>query len=698
MRLAVPGRLGGRWRQLELVVAPVADAYAEIFFLSGTSTGLLLLLISLLDFNIALSGLTAVLVAFLFAMFIGLKDSFLASGYFVYNSLLVGFSIGFLYKLSPFVIFLVAISAILTFLLTLMTARIFYLYLGLPILSIPFTIVSSLIYLASAKFPNLYVTSLHNTPQYQLWFFLQPLEHYFIALGSIVFMPNWQAGLLISAVILYRSRIIWLLSLGGYLWGVMITAALIGSWQLALLQSGHFNFILIAVALGCIFTIVSLRSLVLALIGVSMATLIIGAANTFWSQYAIPIFTLPFILVTLSILFALRLSGKRWMPAIAKDTPEETLEHAAITASRTAATIPIALPFAGEWHVWQGFDGQWTHQGNWKHAYDFVIKDDQGRTFADQGILLEQYHSYKKPVYSPVRGKVITVVNSLPDNPIGMVDSVNSWGNFIVLWDERGIYVEISHFSTGSIAVYEGQWVASGEYLGLCGNSGYSPEPHIHIQVQATHWPGAHTIPFCFQHYQQGREFYPHGLPAVGTQVTRHFPDAALAITTGFLLGEVVKYRVFSADRLLESIDISVCLEVDGTFYFYHRGSKLYFYRDENQFRCLHMTGQDPYLKILYMAACNLPYCASPSAVWSDQLQPGVLVSGWKRLWHFVLHATVKRPLGFTARYERLDAHQVRGEIITGTPDQPIGTHLWLDPKYRFRRIRMNKLILERYE
>lgn len=679
-----------------LAWASIGDAYAEIIFLQGKFTGFLLLIVTLHNPNIAVCGLIAVFIAFLFAIFLGLKESFLTSGYFIYNSLLVGFSIGFLFKLSIFVIFLLSVSAILTFLLALMISRLFYLYLNLPILSIPFTVVSSLIYLASAKFPNVYVTSVSGASNISQWVHFEPLEHYLIALGSIVFLPHWLPGLMMALILFCRSRIVFMFSVGGYFLGVWITSLLIGSWNLALVQSGHFNFILIAIALGSIFTIVSLRSIALAAIGVAVSTLIMGAANVFWAQYAIPIFTLPFILITLSMLYALRLSGRKWTPSIYKSVPEETLEHHLISANRIAPSIPIGLPFEGQWSVWQGFDGKWTHTGAWRYAYDFTIKDERGKTYRGLGKTPEQYYAFKKPVYSPVRGKVIAVVNTLPDNAIGVVDSINNWGNYVILWDERGIYVEISHFATGSIAVYEGQWIGMGDFLGLCGNSGYSPEPHIHIQVQSTHWIGAHTIPFCFHHYQHGDQYYAFGLPLEGENILRTFPNPNLSAQSVFLLGELLSYDVYEHERFIENITIIVRLEQDGTFYFSLGESKLYFCRDENQFRCLHLTGESRYLTVLYIACCHIPFTIQQGSCWEDVLQRSTLASKWSLFTQTLKYLFLQSEVGIKAQYQLTQSNVITGSICTNRTRGQLSSEVVLDKKLKFKSIRVDSLQLRR--
>ena len=36
-------------------------------------------------------------------------------------------------------------------------------------------------------------------------------------------------------------------------------------------------------------------------------------------------------------------------------------------------------PSTGEWTVWQGVDGVWTHQGLWKHAFDWRGRYDLSR-------------------------------------------------------------------------------------------------------------------------------------------------------------------------------------------------------------------------------------------------------------------------------------------------------------------------------
>ena len=48
------------------------------------------------------------------------------------------------------------------------------------------------------------------------------------------------------------------------------------------------------------------------------------------------------------------------------------------------------------------------------------------------------------------------------------------------------------------MTVAVGQTVRGGEVLGLCGNSGRSPEPHLHFQLQSRAELGSPTVPCHF--------------------------------------------------------------------------------------------------------------------------------------------------------------------------------------------------------
>ena len=54
----------------------------------------------------------------------------------------------------------------------------------------------------------------------------------------------------------------------------------------------------------------------------------------------------------------------------------------------------------------------------------------------------------------------------------------------------------LAHLRQGSIKVVEGAWVAPGQVVAACGNSGRSPQPHLHLHLQADAVLGSPTLPF----------------------------------------------------------------------------------------------------------------------------------------------------------------------------------------------------------
>ncbi|WP_457623901.1 urea transporter [Persephonella sp.] len=601
----------------------ILNSYSEIFFIENYKIGLVLFLVLFLNPNMAVCGLTALFSAYIFAKFLNMEKEFLSSGFYTYNPLLVGLSIGFLFKLDPLTIFFTVTSGILTLVLSVMLHSIFSYYLKLPILSLPFVIISSTIYLSVSNYTNLFVNSLY--PHFKISIlenvFPYWLEGYFKSFGTILFLPDITAGLIFSFLILLISRILFFLSVLGYYSGTIASGLLTGSLIQAFQDISHFNFILISMALGGIFLIPSVKSYFISVVAVLSSTIILSATKTFWAFYGIPAFTLPFNTISLTFIYVLGLLGFPLMAKIIRKTPEETLDFYLTNIKRYRGyERTLYLPFSGKWTVWQGFDGKWTHKGGWKYAYDFVITDKDGRTFKGEGLNLDDYYAFRKPVLSPVRGRVVKVISDLKDNQIGEVDKENNWGNLVIIQDYRGFFVEISHLSYKSIKVKEGDWVEIGTFLGLCGNSGYSPQPHIHIQVQLTDNIGGATVPFSFVNFIKDNHFYSNDLPPENSIVEPIFPDKSLELKFSFVLDNRFEYIVLKDDEEIDKFELTVKMSPDGTFYFDSGSGKLYFGKYEGTFYFYKLEGDDKYLKYLFLSLPKIPLAYREGLEWVDYL------------------------------------------------------------------------------
>jgi len=144
------------------------------------------------------------------------------------------------------------------------------------------------------------------------------------------------------------------------------------------------------------------------------------------------------------------------------------------------------MPISDEWFVFWGGTNEFINYHyvyeSQRYAYDLVIMHD-GKSYKDNTMRNENYYAYGKDVIAPADGTVVKVVNHLGDNVPGEMEESQPAGNYIVLQHANKEYSLLAHFKQDSILVKEGDVLNQGDFIGFCGNSGNSSEPHIHFQV-----------------------------------------------------------------------------------------------------------------------------------------------------------------------------------------------------------------------
>lgn len=171
------------------------------------------------------------------------------------------------------------------------------------------------------------------------------------------------------------------------------------------------------------------------------------------------------------------------------------------------------LPFDGEWYTANGgvtknASHSWDIQPQ-RFAYDFLIVDDEGKSYSGDQKDLRSYYCYGKDILAPGDGVVVSIKNSFPDCRImndGQADpkTPDIGGNRIIIKHSSNEYSAICHLMPGSVKVKKGQSVRRGEFIAKCGNSGNTTEPHIHFQVQNTaHFYSSIGIPILFSNVQK---------------------------------------------------------------------------------------------------------------------------------------------------------------------------------------------------
>ncbi|HEX8753738.1 MAG TPA: M23 family metallopeptidase [Solirubrobacterales bacterium] len=146
------------------------------------------------------------------------------------------------------------------------------------------------------------------------------------------------------------------------------------------------------------------------------------------------------------------------------------------------------------------------HNGE-RFAIDFFQIAPQGTVSVGPREELSSYPYFGAEVLSATAGRVVGVVDRLPEGPISFalppISAADAGGNHVVVAIGHGRYAFYAHLQPGSVRVRVGQRVSAGEPLGLLGNSGNSNVPHLHFQLMSGPTPlASNGIPFTFRRFR----------------------------------------------------------------------------------------------------------------------------------------------------------------------------------------------------
>ncbi|MBN2668375.1 MAG: urea transporter [Bacteroidales bacterium] len=560
-------------RQKELIISFIkglVHAYGQIFFTNQRFFSILLIIVSFFDLYAGLCGVLAVVSAHIVAYTFGFNRTHIQTGMYGFNALLVGLGLGIYFDMSLALVFIVVVSAILTLFIAVMLEGVLYKY-GLPFLSIPFLLVVWVLNLAASEFTalgvserglytlnELYASGGSNLVQfYQWWNNLVNnnwLTTYFISLGAIFFQYNVLAGILIAFGLLIYSRIAFSLSLLGYL-AAFLFYKMIGSdiSAVSYMYIG-FNYILTAIALGGFFIIPKKTSYFWVVLLTPLVAILTISLNKIFYNFGISIYSLPFNIIVLLFLYVLKLRYKpatNLLPTVTQEfVPEKNLYSHLNYKNKFNLfdlNIPVQLPFFGRWTVSQGHEGEFTHQGEWRHAWDFVINDSQSKQFKNQGDFAEDYYCYGKSVLACADGYIEEILDGIDDNAIGEVNLDQNWGNTVVIRHHQQLFSKVSHLKKGSIKVSKGEYVKAGQIIAEVGNSGRSPFPHMHFQLQATPFIGSKTISYpivSFLLYSgEGTQLKQYDYPKVNDVLEKPLSEKLLLNAFKWAPGRVLRFE-----------------------------------------------------------------------------------------------------------------------------------------------------------
>jgi urea transporter len=571
------------------------------------------------------------------------------NGALLFNSLLVSFALVFLYNYQhlslPVLTMVLVCSVVVTVFVTVFVSHTLHTLFRLPSMSLPFVTVTLLLFFLFYSFTRTPITA--AAPYVLLpeipcrWV---ALSCFLQAFGAIFFLPHATVGLVIFIALLCHSRLAGLYAAVGFAAGLLVLHGFHMDITPAGMAYVGFNFVFCAVALGGIFFIPSKSSLLLVVLGSFFCATIAIAVRSFLLYFGVPPLALPFNLVVLLMVYTMRLRTSvthLFCTPFVPDRPEMNVRTFRTDRRRFPDALHTALflPFFGERAVTQGFNGAITHRGEWRHGLDFEILDAQGSRFDRDGSVLADYHTFDSPVAAPASATVVRVVDSIPDNPIGSVNLENNWGNTIVLLLDNGLYVKLSHLKKDSVTVAEGERVAHGQVLARCGNSGRSPVPHLHLQIQASPQIGSPTLPFKLYHYvellEDRKHYHTCGVPREGTSI-RDLPiDADIVAAFDAFVTRPPRFRVTADGNVYEETITSTINEAGlHELHSETRKARLTVRLTERGFFAADFRGdRESILLLLYLGLGRMPFTSEESVFWSDELDPHALLNPWGRLW-----------------------------------------------------------------
>ncbi len=529
--------------------APLARAYAAILLCESPWVGLWFAAVGWFAPSAALAGLAGLFASAAWAGLLGLR---MPGDPHLVNALLTGLIAGAFFHLDLPLLALIVAGSLLVTLCSHWLAAALWRAGKLPVLSLPFVLAIWVLILITEASAGAGPT-LRALPLAYEVSFAPALDRFFSAVGWLLAVPSPLAGSLLFGGLLVASRYLTSLAVAGYVVGAQALDVVGGNYT----PVTGLNCMLTAMALGGVFAVPGWGSFLAALAGSALTAGLAVALGPLLLPVQLPLLTLPFILAVLVFLGGL---GTRAavrpvrLNLDAPGSPEASWERARLAAARgsEAGSVSLAAPFYGEWRVAQGFDGPHTHRPPWGNALDFDIPlgGDFDRTAVRE---FAGYPCYGAPVLSPVAGQLVRFRDDLPDNRPGEVDTANNWGNFALLRIDGGHFILLAHLKQGSVIPQRDDWVKLGQAVAACGNSGRSPAPHLHLQVQADDRLGSPTVPFHLAHAvlrrESGeREFQLCCRPAEGDRVSAAPRDEAIAAALHLPPGAFWTYRVTSGD------------------------------------------------------------------------------------------------------------------------------------------------------
>lgn len=141
-----------------------------------------------------------------------------------------------------------------------------------------------------------------------------------------------------------------------------------------------------------------------------------------------------------------------------------------------------------------------------RFAIDWEKLDDQNRIYVGDREDVNSYFAYGQEILSVGEGRVVKAVDKYDDEipgqaPVTTLEEAD--GNSVVIDHGNGNFALYAHMKKGSVTVEVGDFVTSGQVLGLVGNTGNTIAPHLHFHMMSSPSTfGSNGLPYMIDEFE----------------------------------------------------------------------------------------------------------------------------------------------------------------------------------------------------
>jgi urea transporter/murein DD-endopeptidase MepM/ murein hydrolase activator NlpD len=609
-------------------VDSVLYSYAQIFFSNRKWFGAAAMASTFIVPQIGIMGLVGVLLSNIAAYLLKFDKEKIESGFYGFNGLLFGAASVYFFEITPFLIFIILLFIIICFFISAALEHLLANLFNLPGLSLPFVLTLYIFFVFTTNYDTIFFKGLNFEDYNFLSFIPEFIKIYLKSFSLILFQSSLISGIILVIAVLFFSRIHFVNSVLAFTINYFFVNLIFPQVSTDLLILTSFNSILCSFALGGSLIIVSRKSIFLIIVSSIMIIVFSGFFSKLLVNYLLPVLVLPFNFVVLSTIYSLKFRKDQTdlvLLYFKPGSPEENFYYHDNRKNRFTKFKNIfpELPIFGEWKISQGIEGKITHKEAWRHAWDFVITDGNDKEFKTNGEQTEDYYCFNTPIASLLDGEVARVIENVEDNKIGEINHKQNWGNTIIIDHGEGLFSSLSHLKLNSVKVKKGDNVKKGQIIAHCGNSGRSPQPHLHFQFQLTDKLGDKTFEFPISHFleKENSKFIlkSFDFPKENTFVRNIETHKALKKAFDFQLGDEFKIEYnLNGEIKTEHWEVDVDM-LNNVFIKSNNDAKVYLYPREKVFYLTHFYGnKKSALYHFYLTALSVPLGYLDNLEWQD--------------------------------------------------------------------------------